>query len=80
MQTNITKIEADLQTLKEEIKQTRLRRYLDSRGMDMLALAYKSGVNYNTVRHIVMGYNDNPTLKTINKILKALKCKFEKVF
>jgi DNA-binding XRE family transcriptional regulator len=43
------------------------------------ALAQKAGITYSTLIKIESGANDNPTIKTIVKIAKALSVKIDEL-
>ncbi|MGZ4160347.1 MAG: helix-turn-helix transcriptional regulator [Neobacillus sp.] len=55
-------------------KRSKLGKWLDNRGISQTWLAQKAGVNRNTINDLAAGNTDRaPTIRTISKIVKALK-------
>ncbi|MDE8676440.1 helix-turn-helix domain-containing protein [Priestia aryabhattai] len=52
---------------------TKLGRWLDKRGITQSWLMKKTGLNKNTVSDLTSDKDRSPTLKTMQKVIKALK-------
>lgn len=52
---------------------TKLGKWLDKRGITQSWLMKKTGLNKNTISDLTSNKDRSPTLKTIQKVIKALK-------
>jgi len=52
---------------------TKLGRWLDKRGITQSWLMKKTGLNKNTVSDLTSDKDRSPTLKTMQKVIKALR-------
>ena len=52
---------------------TKLGKWLDKRGITQSWLMKKTGLNKNTISDLTIDKDRSPTLKTMQKVIKALK-------
>jgi len=50
-----------------------LKRYRNEKGLSQEQLAQKSGITYSTLAKLESGVNQNPTVRTLQQIARALE-------
>jgi predicted transcriptional regulator len=58
---------------------SKLRQYIDSKGISPLKMAVDLEIPYSSIYQTVQGYND-PSLERVRKFMQYLGCKFEDIF